>query len=151
MKEGNEIEVVLDGRRLILTAAGGRQAGPEAETTASRVAEAGLDYVIARAASAHKLHNGQPLSEVWADRIQALAVLKRLRAEMPAMDAAELLTASRRELDERACRPQGGPGPGPEGPPGGGPAPAPEGPSVRRAAGSPGQRAVRRAGGWPGS
>jgi len=108
MKEGEEIHVVLDGQRLILSS--GTQGGIKRKTAAdaSRVAEAGLEYAISRAAAAHKSQDGQPLSKVWADRIQALATLKRLRSQMPAIDGGDLLAASRRELEGRGSTTEGG-------------------------------------------
>ncbi len=106
MKEGEEIDIVFDGRRLILTAARKGEIKPEATAT-SRAAEAGLEYAVSRAA-AQRLQDGQPLSKVWADRIRALEALKRLRSQMPVIDAGDLLAASRRELEGRGSTPEGG-------------------------------------------
>ena len=108
MKEGEEIDVVLDGQRLILSSGVKRGIKPGAAVDADRVAEAGLEYAISRAAEAHRSQDGQPLSKVWADRIQALATLKRLRSQMPAVDVGDLLAASRRELDRRGSATKGG-------------------------------------------
>lgn len=108
MKEGEEIHVVLDGQRLILSSGTKGEIKPEATADAPRVAEAGLEYAISRAAAAHKSRDGQPLSKVWADRIQALATLKRVLSQMPAIDVGDLLAASRRELEGRGATSEGG-------------------------------------------
>jgi hypothetical protein len=43
-------------------------------------------------------------SLVWADRLRALAAIKRLRPEFAGIQLDELLPDSRRELDERIPR-----------------------------------------------
>lgn len=110
MMEGDEIEVVLDGQRLILAASGGGQAelSPGKAGGDAQVAEAGFEYTISRATVAHRLEDGQRPSKVWADRIQALAALKRLRVELPAVNLGDLLAESRRELEGRGSKPKGG-------------------------------------------
>lgn len=95
INEGDELEVVFDGGKLILAP----YSRPE------RARETGLDYIVARAAAAHRLEDGLPPSRIWADRMRAVAALKKLRAELPPMSEAELkeiLAQSRRELEERA-------------------------------------------------
>jgi AbrB family looped-hinge helix DNA binding protein len=104
--EGDEIEVVFDGEKLVLAPCGEAEAREEPGETGGlgRVRETGFDYVVSRAAAAHRLEGGLPPSRVWADRIKAAAALKRLRAELPPMTDAEieeLLAESRRDLEER--------------------------------------------------
>lgn len=107
MSEGEEIDVVLSGQRLILSSATKGETEPEGAADTFRVAEAGLGYATSRAA-AHKSQDEQPLSRVWTDRIRALATLKRVRSEMQAVDVGDLLAASRRELEKRGSTPEEG-------------------------------------------
>lgn len=87
MVEGDEIEVVLDGQRLILASRGRGQR--EAELAAK---------------AAQKLEDGQRPSRVWAERVQALADLRRLRAEFAGVDFESVWSESRRELESREPR-----------------------------------------------
>ncbi len=106
INEGDEIEVAFDGQRLILAPCGraNAQERPDESDGTSRVRETGFDYVVSRAAAAHRLEDGLLPSRVWADRIKAVAALKKLRAGLSPMTDAEieeLLAESRRELEDR--------------------------------------------------
>jgi len=102
--EGDEIEVLFDGTRLMLYPAGRATsqlpAGSVGTGMLLREARSGYEPVARQWLGAVPGRPGA-LSQVWADRIRALAAIKQLRAEFTGLDGDELRSESRRELDRR--------------------------------------------------
>jgi len=96
MAAGDEVEVILDGQRLILCPCrrDGDQAGLPAPESDGLVREARPGYGVAGDSGGH----GR-LSKVWADRVRALAGIERLRAEFAGLCFEDLWRESRRELE----------------------------------------------------
>lgn len=96
--EGDDLDVVFDGERFVLIPRV-RRAEPARET--------GLDHVLSQAAKAHIRVDGLTQSQIWADRIRAVAAIKRGFPGLKPFTSAELeelLAESRRELEERGSR-----------------------------------------------
>lgn len=108
--EGDEVEVILDGERLVLYACRGegpRETGlsPSPEG-ADRVAETSPGYAEFGAArpevgrrEAGALGERQRPSKVWADRVRALAAIETLRPGFAGLNLQDLWSKSRRELE----------------------------------------------------
>jgi AbrB family looped-hinge helix DNA binding protein len=111
MAAGDEVEVILDGQRLILCPCrrDGDQAGLPAPESDGLVREARPGYGVAGAATTDAAAIGPAtagdsggqgrLSKIWADRVRALAGIERLRAEFAGLRFEDLWRESRRELE----------------------------------------------------
>lgn len=103
--EGDEVEVAFDGRRLVLCrlddAGEGRPPSPSADAGLV-LREDGIAYATPGSVAAPgPPHTPKRRSAVWADRLQALAEIRRLGAEFAGVASGDLLAEARRELEER--------------------------------------------------
>ncbi len=102
LAEGDEVEVVFDGQKLILAPCDRVTTGPglPVAETGGLVREAPAGYAPATP-QGNQISGGRPrLSKVWADRVRALAAIERLRAETVDLDFNELWSEARREMED---------------------------------------------------
>jgi AbrB family looped-hinge helix DNA binding protein len=102
LAEGDEVEVVFDGQKLILAPCGRDTTGPglPVAETGGLVREARSGYAPATP-QGNQISGDRPrLSKVWADRVRALAAIERLRAEAVDLNFNELWSEARREMED---------------------------------------------------
>lgn len=94
--EGDDVEVAFDGQRLILAPLG-RGERPSV-TGDGLVRETGSGYEVTGGIPSGKVPDADRPSKIWADRVRAVANIKRLREASYVPDLKEILAESRRQL-----------------------------------------------------
>lgn len=104
--EGDEVEMVFDGHRLVLTAV--RRGVVDVPLVADKGEQVVEERSSAYAARAKQYPEGSGdrlvPSAVWADRVKALAEIERLRVKLAGVKFEDIWAEARRELEERGLR-----------------------------------------------